>query len=70
MLVDGERRWTWYEDVDTDADDFPRLGTDFVEQSEAADLCRGRVACASAELMSQRAVVDFAVEWLPRQRTC
>jgi aminoglycoside 3-N-acetyltransferase len=51
--------------VDLDVDPFPQIG----EEMEAAGLVRiGRVAAAEVRLFHQPAAVDFATEWLTRQR--
>jgi aminoglycoside 3-N-acetyltransferase len=55
---------TWT-DVAEDESDFGQLGADF----DATGAIRiGRVAAATAKLMRQRAVVDFAVDWIARNR--
>jgi aminoglycoside 3-N-acetyltransferase len=55
---------TWPE-VDPDASDFAELGGAF-EATGAT--CVGRVGEATARLMSQRALVDFAVRWMSIHR--
>jgi aminoglycoside 3-N-acetyltransferase len=66
-MPDGhaERQWVEYQDLGYDAEDFWKLGEAF-EKTGAVWL--GRVACAECRLMSQRAVVDFAVKWLEANR--
>jgi aminoglycoside 3-N-acetyltransferase len=65
ILVNGRRQWVEYKDVDLDVDPFPQIG----EEMEAAGLVRiGRVAAAEVRLFHQPAAVDFATEWLTRQR--
>lgn len=63
--VDGERRWVTYDDLDINEDDFPLLGDAFAatgaERSESVGAGDGR-------LLSQRAVVDFAVQWMNENR--
>lgn len=65
VLVDGERQWLTYEDVNGDASDFADLGADFEANHEVT---RGRVGQADARVVSQRALVDFAAGWLERNR--
>jgi aminoglycoside 3-N-acetyltransferase len=55
VLIDGRREWVRYRDLDLDADD------DGPQQL-------GRVARAEAILAPQRALVDFAVEWMTQNR--
>jgi aminoglycoside 3-N-acetyltransferase len=65
MLVDGGRRWVRYTELDTDDSDFEQLGLDFA----ATGLEQlGRVGAGRARLMRQRHLVDFAVQWLGRNR--
>jgi len=66
LIVDGERRWVLYDDLDCDSDDFEALGEDFARETGAET--RGPVAMATARLFSQRAVVDFGVTWLEANR--
>ena len=59
------RRWTAYEDIDLDFEDFEALGADF----DACGATRtGRVGSADCRLFAQRDAVDFAVGWLERRR--
>ncbi|RZU77561.1 aminoglycoside 3-N-acetyltransferase [Micromonospora kangleipakensis] len=65
LTGDGGREWVWWDDVDLDESDFARLGADF----EATAAVRvGAVGDGTGRLMRQRAAVDFAVEWLARNR--
>lgn len=62
---DGERVRIAFEELRMDTDDFPALGAAF----EDAVGCRpGTVGAADARLASQRELVDFAVDWLERNR--
>jgi aminoglycoside 3-N-acetyltransferase len=58
---DGTRQWLTWTDVAEDESDFERLGADF-EATGAVMV--GRVGEATARLMGQREVVDFAVSWI------
>ncbi len=62
MMVDGSRKWVVYEALDHDSDDFERAGASFSAQRT------GPVGCADALLFKQRDVVDFAVDWIERNR--
>ena len=65
MAAPGGRRWVTCDDVDLDGSDFARIGAEL----DAARLTRdGRVGSARSRLMRQRDVVDFAVEWMERER--
>jgi len=67
IRVNGERRWQRYEDLDLVSDDFPTLGEDFERDTSFVRI--GHVGLAECRLMSQRAVVDYAVGWMERNRT-
>ncbi len=61
----GRRVWKWYADIEIDADIFPQIGRDF-EREGRVDI--SLVGSAQSRLMSQRELVDFAVEWYLRKR--
>lgn len=64
--AEGGSEWVWWQDVRLDAGDFGALGTDL----EATGAVRvGPVGAGTGRLMRQRAAVDFAVQWLARNRT-
>lgn len=67
LMVDGERRWVEFEDIDWTDKDFAELGRAF--SASSGRVLRGRVACADAQLMSHQALVDFAVQWMARNRS-
>lgn len=62
---DGTSRWTTWIDVDEDEDDFERLGADF---EKVVGVSIGQVGNATARLMSQRTVVNFATTWIASNR--
>lgn len=62
VLVDGERRWVTYSELDGSTEDFEEVGADFGEQVV------GAVGQGEARLMRQRALVDFAVVWFAATR--
>ena len=64
----GSRIWSTFENIDVDDSDFDRLGEDFL-RSDAGKLVQcGKVGIADCQRMPQRAVVDFAVDWLGKNR--
>lgn len=65
LAPDGTSRWATWTEVAVDEGDFAVLGADF-EQTGA--VTTGRVGAAPARLMRQRALVDFAVSWIPARR--
>ncbi len=65
IMEGGRRVWKTFPDVDLDADDFGLLGAAF-EVTGLVTL--GSVGSAGTRLFSQRAAVDFAVNWLAERR--
>lgn len=63
------RRWTTFEDVDVDSSDFDCIGEDFLRSDAGLGVQRGRVGLADCQLMPQRDVVDFTVDWLEENRS-
>ncbi len=61
IMVDGERQWVPYETLDYDTDDFGELGAAAGEMGLERV---GTVGVATARLLSQPQLVDYAVEWL------
>lgn len=67
MLVDGKRKWVSYQGFDYNDEDFVKIGEAFMQ--EYPDLIKtGKIGLADAMLMPQRAVVDFAVLWMNKNR--
>jgi aminoglycoside 3-N-acetyltransferase len=65
MLVDGQRQWVVYEEDEIDSSDFEGIGAAFAATGQER---QGNAGGGTARLMSQRAVVDFAVEWMNANR--
>lgn len=68
VLQAGSRMWTTFEDINVDASDFDRIGEDFLRSDAGKGVRRGKIGIANCQLMPQRAVVDFAVDWLEKNR--
>lgn len=67
MLVDGVRQWVNFEDLSFDnTEDFPTIGAAFAQ--ETGLVRSGRVGNAAAQLLPQRPLVDFAVQWMEKNR--
>lgn len=66
LLVDGKRAWIRMQDIDLDVSDFERIGEGFARDTDHRR--RGRIASAPAELMPQRALVDYGVKWMEQNR--
>ena len=65
MLINNERKWVEWKEIDLNMDDFKQLGKDF-ELKIDYNLCK--VGLAEARLISQREIVDFAIEWFKKNR--
>ena len=66
VLIDGARVWKEYRDFDWDDSDFRAIGASF---AESTGLVRtGCVANSAAHLLPQRPFVDYAVEWMEKNR--
>jgi aminoglycoside 3-N-acetyltransferase len=65
VLVEGERAWVSWTDIDLDVDDLAPLGADL---DRAGLVHVGSVGNASARQMKQRRVVDYATEWFRRRQ--
>lgn len=65
VLVNGKREWVIYEELDTYADDFDAIGNELAANRLQIT---GYVGLATAHFMSQRVAVDFAADWITRNR--
>jgi aminoglycoside 3-N-acetyltransferase len=59
------RQWVRFSDVKLNADDFEKIGAAFEETGGASVAHVGNAGC---RLMPQPALVDFAVQWMSRNR--
>ena len=66
VMLEGRRVWVEYQDVDWDDSDFTALGMSFAEKTRLVR--SGHVANGTAQLIPQRPFVDFAVEWMEKNR--
>ena len=64
----GSRSWTTFEDINVDDSDFDRIGEDFLHADAGKVVRQGKVGIADSQLIPQRAVVDYAVNWLEKNR--
>jgi aminoglycoside 3-N-acetyltransferase len=67
ILVDGQRRWVEFEELDGDTDDFAQIGRDFAHDTGLVQ--QGLAGQATALLMPQRPLVDYGVRWMEEHRT-
>jgi aminoglycoside 3-N-acetyltransferase len=66
ILVDGQRQWVSVHDLVLDVDDFVQIGEQFDAETDC--VCAGNVGVGVSLLMSQRALVDYAVTWMEERR--
>jgi aminoglycoside 3-N-acetyltransferase len=62
VLVQGERRWQWFNDIQQHSELFDELGADFERQQH--DVVVGQVGSSTTRIFGVRGAVDFAVSWL------
>ncbi|MFX0000469.1 MAG: aminoglycoside N(3)-acetyltransferase [Candidatus Hodarchaeota archaeon] len=65
MLIENKRQWVEWEELNLNMDDFDQLGRDFELK---LNYIPGKVGLAESRLISQRAIVDFAIEWFKKNR--
>ena len=61
-------KWTTFEDINLDSSDFGRIGNDLLRSPGGNGVSRGKIGQADSQLMRQRDVVDFTIEWLEHNR--
>lgn len=66
LVVDGRRRWVEYDEIVVRDDDFDQVGADFARVT-GLQRC-GRVGEATARLVPQRPLVDYAARWFAEHR--
>ena len=65
LLVNNQRKWVEWDELDIDSDDFAQLGEDFESKINYKP---GKIGLADSRLIPIRAIVDFGVEWLKQNR--
>ena len=66
VMVDGERRWQRYLSLVDDVSDFDRIGEEFARTGLEIS---GPVGAGTGRLMRARDLVDFATDWMQRNRS-
>ncbi|WP_254862080.1 aminoglycoside N(3)-acetyltransferase [Halovivax gelatinilyticus] len=67
ILVDREREWVQWSDIEFTDEDFDECGEAF-ERDRPEAVVSGTVGVGDATLLSQPKLVDFAVEWFEQNR--
>jgi len=65
IMENGKRVWKTYETLFVDGEDFPEIGACFEAEHTVMKTTLGK---AELRIMQQRALVDFAVEWIEKNR--
>lgn len=65
IMENGKRVWKEYETLFVDGEDFDEIGAAFEQEHKVV---KGLVGDATSKLMSQRELVDFAIEWIEKNR--
>ena len=65
VMEDGKRVWKRYETLFVDGEDFDDIGKAFEENCPVS---KGKIGTGEIRLMKQRELVDFAVEWMEKNR--
>jgi len=66
VMINNRRVWQEIQDINSDTSDFELIGADFSQETTV--IRQGQVAGAQAQLISQPALVDYAVTWLEKRR--
>jgi len=67
LIIEGKRKWVDLKDIKPVTDDFEKLGSGFVKNKEA-DIRTGYIGQAKSQLFRQKDLVDFAVNWMEKNR--
>lgn len=65
IMVDGERKWVTYQTLVVDGEDFPEIGKAFEAKHKVQ---AAQLGDATLKLMKQKELVDFAVNWIEKNR--
>lgn len=66
VMRGGERIWATFDDLECDAEDFPAIGALFASTTGLVRM--GAIGSATATLLPQRQLVDFATKWITANR--
>ena len=64
---DGQRVWVEIDDYELSSHDFNKIGEQCSQRARSS-WCSGRAGQGTAELMSQREIVDCATRWMEKHR--
>ena len=68
LLVDGQRKWVELREFEEHSeDDFEQIGAAF--QADGGQVLAGKIGQAESLLIPQAALVDYAVDWMKKNRS-
>lgn len=65
IMVNGERKWVSYDTLAVDGEDFIEIGADFENKYNVNEV---EIGNATVKFMKQRNIVDYAIEWIEKNR--
>ena len=65
MMVNGKREWVSYDTLYVDGEDFEQIGEEFEKLNKVVF---GELGNGTLRLMKQKEVVDFATDWVQKNR--
>ncbi len=65
IMKNGKRKWVVWKELDLNPDDFEEIGQDFETLNQYKPK---KVGLADARLLSQRELIDFAINWIKKNR--
>jgi len=68
IIKEGKRKWIWYKGMDHNSTDFEAVGRAF-ERKHPGDVSKGKVGLAQTRLVDMPTLVEFATQWMTRNRT-
>lgn len=66
ILENGTRQWRYFDDIEMDSEDFERIGSAYEEHHT---VITGKLGQAECRLIQMQNLVDFAVDWMNKNRS-
>jgi len=67
LMVSGKRKWVDIRDIKPITDDFEKIGSDFIKD-KGSGVRINHIGQAKSQLLRQKELVDFAVNWMEINR--
>ena len=68
ILTDNGREWQEINNIRFDSSDFELIGEEFSKSDDGSLVKRGQVGCGKAQFFPQTKIVDYAVDWMEKNR--